>query len=119
VVIDDFDFVGMAFLPFETDPVLLVDPDAVLPFPFTMKAFQTISRRDGKFVQFSDTIYLVQLALSDCPQCLRAAISRGSRVYAVKYVLCTVVSKGLYHGSYYNGIHYTSTKFGRFERSAV
>ena len=44
VVIGDFDFVGMAFLPFETDPVLLVDPDAVLPFPFTTAS---IIRQEG------------------------------------------------------------------------
>jgi hypothetical protein len=38
VVVCDFDFEGMAFLPFETDPVLLVNPDAVLVFPISAKA---------------------------------------------------------------------------------
>jgi hypothetical protein len=46
----------MAILPFETDPELLVYPDAVLIFPVTTKAFQTICRWDCKLSDFSNTI---------------------------------------------------------------
>jgi hypothetical protein len=59
VVIDNFDLVGMAVLSFETDPELLVYPDAVLIFPVTAKAFQTIRRWDCKLADFSNTIYLI------------------------------------------------------------
>jgi hypothetical protein len=57
----------MAVLPFETNPELLIYPDAVLIFPITTKAFQTICRWDRKFTYFSNTIYLIQLALSIRP----------------------------------------------------
>jgi hypothetical protein len=66
----------MAFLPFKTNPELLVYPDAVLIFPVTAKAFQTIPRWDCKLADFSNTIYLVQLALSNRPQRARTATSR-------------------------------------------
>jgi len=52
VVIDNFDLVGMAVLPFETNPELLVNPDAVLIFPVTTKAFQMICRRDCRLTDF-------------------------------------------------------------------
>ena len=35
VVIPDFDFEGMAFLPLKANPVLLIDPDAVLILSIT------------------------------------------------------------------------------------
>jgi hypothetical protein len=76
VVIDDFDLVGMTVLPFETNPEPLVYPDAVLTFPVTAKALQTIRRRDCKLTDFSNTIYLIELALSNRPQRTRAATSR-------------------------------------------
>jgi len=98
----------MAVLPFETNPELLVYPDAVLIFPVTTKTFQTICRWDCKLTDFSNTIYLIQLALSNRPQRSGTATSRQPGVSAVKYVFCTLVAKGLYHTSYYNGIHYNS-----------
>jgi hypothetical protein len=67
VVIDNFDLVGMAVLPFETNPELLVYPDTVLIFPVTTKAFQTICRWDRKLTNFSNTIHLIQFPLSIRP----------------------------------------------------
>jgi hypothetical protein len=46
VIVCDFDFEGMAFLPLETDPELLVDPDAVLTCPIPAKALKAIAGRD-------------------------------------------------------------------------
>jgi hypothetical protein len=37
VVVCDFDLEGMAFLPYETDPILLIDPDAVLTLPIALQ----------------------------------------------------------------------------------
>jgi len=39
VVVRDFDFEGMAILPVETDPELLIDPDAVLVLSIPAKTF--------------------------------------------------------------------------------
>jgi len=66
----------MAVLPFETNPELLVYPDAVLIFPVAAKAFQTIRRWDRKLSDFSNTIYLIQLALGNRPQRSWTATSR-------------------------------------------
>jgi len=86
VVIDNFDLVGMAVLPFETNTVALVYADAILISPVAAKTFQTIPWRDCKLSELPDTVYLVELALNDPPQRRRAAASRCTRVHAVKYV---------------------------------
>jgi hypothetical protein len=67
VVVRDFDFVGMAILPPETDPVLLVDANAVLPLTVSAKPFQPVARRDPQLGQVADPVQLVQLAARDRP----------------------------------------------------
>jgi len=42
MVIDNLNFVGVALGPYETDPPLLVDADAVLAFSVTSKQLQPI-----------------------------------------------------------------------------
>jgi hypothetical protein len=76
----------MTVLPFETNPELVVYPDALLIFPVTTKAFQTICRWYCKFTDISNTIYLIQPALSNRPQILWTATSRRPGVSAIKYV---------------------------------
>lgn len=58
MVIGNFDFVGMAFLPNKTDPVLLIDPDAVLIRSITFQALQVVA---GWHSQFRDVAYSVEL----------------------------------------------------------
>jgi hypothetical protein len=84
VVIDNFDLVGISILPFETNPELLVYPDAVLTFSVTAKTFQTITRWNGKLSDFSDTIDLIQLALGNRPQRARTATPRRPGISAIK-----------------------------------
>jgi hypothetical protein len=43
VIIGDFDFVGIAILPPETDPVLVIDPDTVLSGSIRSQALQPVS----------------------------------------------------------------------------
>jgi len=45
MVVDDFDFVGIWFSPFETYSPLHVDANAVLALPVAMQRFQMIARR--------------------------------------------------------------------------
>ncbi len=47
--IGDFDFVGMTFLPDRTDPVLLIDQDAVLIRSIPFQALRAIARRHRNF----------------------------------------------------------------------
>jgi hypothetical protein len=67
MVIDNFDLVGISILPFETNPELLVSPDAVLTFSVTAKALQAVTGWNRKLSDFSDTIDLIQLALGNGP----------------------------------------------------
>lgn len=45
MVVYDFDVVGIAGLPFEANPPLIVDADTVLAFANTPELFQSIPRR--------------------------------------------------------------------------
>jgi hypothetical protein len=44
VVVRDFDFVGIARLPAETDAILLIDANTVLAFAGAGEGFQAIAR---------------------------------------------------------------------------
>jgi hypothetical protein len=103
VVVRDFDFVGMAILPSEPYPELLVDPDAVLLSPVPTEAFQPIPGRHFEFPNLPKAVDLVELPTDYRPKRLRAALPSGTQISAVKNVFRASISKGYYHGSYYNG----------------
>jgi len=44
MVIHDLDAVGIPILPEETNPPLIVDPDAVLAFAVTLQSLKTVGR---------------------------------------------------------------------------
>jgi hypothetical protein len=46
MVIDDMNIVTISFTPFETDPPLGIDPDAVLAFSISFKGLKPVGRRD-------------------------------------------------------------------------
>jgi hypothetical protein len=48
VIVDDLDRVGTIGHPDETDPILIVDPDAMLTGTVARQRFVTIPRRDTK-----------------------------------------------------------------------
>jgi hypothetical protein len=60
MVIGDFDFVGMAFLPNKTDPVLLIDPDAVLIRSISFQALQAVAWRHSEFRDVAYAVDLIQ-----------------------------------------------------------
>ena len=51
MVVNDFDFGGPCLGPLEADPVLVVDPDAVLPLPVYLQRLEPIPRRHPEIVQ--------------------------------------------------------------------
>ena len=61
MVIGDFDFLGMACLPPETDAVLIVDAYAVLPATTGTKRLTPVARGNGKIAEIADSVQLVQL----------------------------------------------------------
>jgi hypothetical protein len=58
VVVRDFDVVGIAVLPPEANPVLVVDANAVLPQAVAPQSLQAVPGRD---VQLSETTDPVEL----------------------------------------------------------
>jgi hypothetical protein len=58
-----------AVLPDEADPVLVVDTDAVLPFPIAGKSLKVIARERAEVVEALGGVQLRQLALRDPGNC--------------------------------------------------
>ena len=45
MVVNDFDIVGITFMPTEAQPPSIIDPDGVLPFAITLERLEPISRQ--------------------------------------------------------------------------
>jgi hypothetical protein len=114
VVVRDFDFEGMAFLPTKADPELLVDPDAVLTRAIVPECLQPVSRRNSEVLEIAGSVDLVEPPPGDDPQRRRASLPRSARVEAVVDVLGAVVAEDLYHGLRYNGRRESSSPLGAF-----
>jgi hypothetical protein len=56
VVVCDLDFVGITALPTETNSVLLVDTNTVLPRAIASEALQTVARRSLQFLECPDPV---------------------------------------------------------------
>jgi len=52
MIVDDFDIFRSVFRPAETDPPLVVHPDAVLPETIAGKGFEPIAARDRQLAQY-------------------------------------------------------------------
>lgn len=59
MVIDDFNLLGIAFLPLKAHTIALIDPDAVLPRPVAAQSLQPIPRRYRQFGKIANAIQLV------------------------------------------------------------
>ncbi len=103
VAVCDFNFIGMTFLPCETDSVRPVNPDAALIFPVKFQLLRTVSRRFPEFRHIPDAVDLIQFPACNGPDRLRAAFPGTTGGCSVKNIFCAGCFKGLYHVSYDNG----------------
>jgi hypothetical protein len=87
VIIGDFDFVGITILPPETDPVLLIDADAVLSGTISSQGLQPVSGWHGKLHEVTDPVQLRQLPVDHLPQGARTPSPSPATVDAVEQVL--------------------------------
>ena len=76
MIINDSHILRTGLRPDEADPVLVVDPNAVLPLPLTLQRFEVIPRRHGKLFQPDYTTQLVQPASGTLPKGEREAAPR-------------------------------------------
>jgi hypothetical protein len=86
MIIDDLDVLSAGNCPSEAHPKLIVDPDAVLPFPFAFKRFQSIPGRDAKILQSPRDFKLSKLTASYggkiSKTLCRIALGQGLRIGA-------------------------------------
>jgi hypothetical protein len=65
VVVHHFDLLCFAVPPNETDPKLVVDPDAALPSPVAGESLKVIPRKRAQVVESLGCVKLRELALPD------------------------------------------------------
>ena len=71
MVVDNFHSMGVSVPPLKTDPVPVVDPNAVLPHSVLLKCLESVTRKNPKIIQPSSGVELQQLALchpGDAPE---------------------------------------------------
>ncbi len=61
VIVRDLDFVGISLLPPETDPVLIVDPNAVLSAPTPLQPLKSIARGCSQLPKGTNAVQLIEL----------------------------------------------------------
>ncbi len=84
VIVHDFNFVRAAAGPDETYPILVIDANAVLPFPAACQRFQPIAGRNPQFVERGCRVELVKFSSGDSPKRLWASFPRVSGIFSVK-----------------------------------
>jgi hypothetical protein len=65
MIVGDLNFACVAFAPYEADPVLIIDLDAVLPFAVTLECFQAIAWENRKIGELPGRMDLHELSLDD------------------------------------------------------
>ncbi len=68
VIIDDLNFGWSSISPPETDAILVIDPDAVLPGSIASELLKPIARRYRNVVQLCRRIQLIKLSIRNIPQ---------------------------------------------------
>lgn len=97
MIVHDLDRVGTIGRPDETDPILIVDPDAMLTGTVARQRLETIPRRDTKVLQSRSRVQLLQLPPGNPPEFLRTSPPGSLRVPPVEDVLRPRAPKGSDH----------------------
>ena len=93
MIIDDLNVRGVTVTPPETDPPLLVDPDAVLAFAIAFQSLELIRAWNQKVLQISSRIKLLQLHQRPLLNVARKPLG----VLATPDSLSLLATKGLDH----------------------
>jgi hypothetical protein len=79
LVFGDFDVIGTIFLPGKADPVLIVDPDAVLPLPVAAQSLKPVSRNCRHVLQLLRVVQHPKL-----PPCYRSNVAESAALLTVQ-----------------------------------
>ncbi len=99
MVIDNFNSRRPCICPNKADAILIIDPDAVLPFSVAAQRLQAITRWYSQLAERIYGIHLVELASRDTPQNGRTGPPGFSRSSAVKNIFNALISKAHDHGA--------------------
>jgi hypothetical protein len=72
VVVHHFDLLSVAVPPHKADPILVVDPYAVLPTPISSERLEVVARERTQIVEALRSVKLHQLALGDTANALKS-----------------------------------------------
>ncbi len=86
MVIHDLDPVWTRIRPDETNPILVINPQAMLPFTVTAQDLQPVSRWNFEFTKGRDRIQLIKFPSGYFPQRFRADLPRRFRIPAIENV---------------------------------
>lgn len=97
VIVDYFNVDRTRLRPTETDPILVVDPDAVLTVAFSPKCLQAVPRRYPQVVEDLGLIECIELSRSHLPQRPRQPLAGSLRVPTVKEVVGRLITEAPDH----------------------
>jgi hypothetical protein len=103
VVVCDFDVVGIALLPPEANPILIVNANTVLASSSAPENFQSVARRNRQFAKLAHAIQLRQLARNHCPECWWTGTASAPGIDPVEQIFRRSICERAYHTIYYNG----------------
>lgn len=75
MIVDNLDVMGIAALPSETDPPLIIDAATMLALALALQRFKPIARRHGERLEERGGMDLHELAQRDAPD-IRAELAR-------------------------------------------
>jgi hypothetical protein len=93
MVISNLNLVGIRSSPHEPNPVLVVDPDALLPIAVALERFQLMAGNGGKIAQRYRGVEMVQFPLRNPRNRLEFAAEP-----ALENVFSLLVAEAFYHG---------------------
>jgi len=88
VVINNFNITGVTISPNKTHAPLVINANAVLPFPITAQSFKPVIGRYTQIIKPSSPVQHLNLALSHCPDvdepCNRLTCKQGLGICALE-----------------------------------
>lgn len=103
VIIRDLNLVDISSLPSETNPILIVNSDAVLSVSVRPQPFEAISRWYSELTESFHAINLIEFPSGHLPQISGTYFSGYLGINAIKYCLGASIPERTYHGLHYNG----------------
>src|SRR5690606_3633705 len=79
VIVHQLSVLGIRPSPLETQPELIVDPDAVLPCPIPLQGFQSIARQNPQVVQPTGAMQDRQIDPRPLPEFMRQSLDRQAK----------------------------------------